>query len=287
MRAFASLVAFLALTACAANPTGPGVEPEPEPETQIPSDPVTLEGSFAAAVASSGTLGAFSVVADGDRAGGDLLGRGAVVYLDFHRGGAIRGRLLVPENDFGVDPRSVTVAGRWTVAGPEVRLETSDAWLNTARFTIGTPGLSGSLSIDGRAATLALDQVAADPSVSAGEVAEARERWEAAGPPDYRFVVRRDCFCGTTGSFVVEVEDGVTVAARRLETGEPVELLGDLPSVEGLFDLLEAALARSADRVLAEFDEDLGFPTSIDVDPDFQVSDDEVSYRILELPTDR
>ncbi len=287
IRSVAALAAILTLVACAANPAGPGLAPGNEPETETPSSPPDVEGSFVAAVAQSGTLGEFSVAAAGDQPGGDLLGRGAVVYLDFHRDGAIRGRLLVPENGFGIPTRSAAVTGQWIADGNGIRLQTPDAWLDGGRFEVGTTDLTGALSIGGRSATLALAQVAATPSVSAAELADARELWEAEGPADYRFLVRRECFCGNTGDFLVVVEDGVTVAARRAETGEAVEMLDDLPGVDGLFDLLEAALSRPADRVLAEFDADLGFPTSIDVDPDFQVSDDEVSYRILELPTDR
>lgn len=280
MRTTLALAAFLALAACSEDPIGPGGLME----VDVPS---AVHGTFAAGVAPTGTLGTFSVAAKGENPGGDLLGRGAVVYLDFYAGGAIRGRLLVPENGFGVATRSAKVTGRWSVDGSEIRLETADAWLSRARFVVEGSALSATFSVDGRSVTLALDPVAPTPSVSPEAVAAARNLWNARGPEDYTMLLHRSCFCGNTGDFVVEVENGVTVAARRADTGEVVEMLENMPSVDALFDLLEAELARPADRVLAEFDEDLGFPTSIDVDPDFQVADDEVSYRILELPTDR
>jgi hypothetical protein len=119
------------------------------------------------------------------------------------------------------------------------------------------------------------------------ELERARERWAARRPNAYAFVVIRSCFClpESIGPVVVEVDDDGRVSRRfvdpQLAGSAPSETL--FPTVEGLFAVVEEALARDAHRVEATYDARLGHPIQIDIDYDELAVDEEVSYIISDF----
>ena len=131
------------------------------------------------------------------------------------------------------------------------------------------------------------------PSVGSAGVAEglppgpngldaARALWEEAGLDGYTMTVSRSCFCPPEyrGPFAVTVEDGETTGA--LYDGRPAEV-GDPPTVEALFALLAEAYARGAARVDVTYDPALGYPTSLYIDRDERIADEEVGYEVTDL----
>lgn len=113
-------------------------------------------------------------------------------------------------------------------------------------------------------------------------VEQARGRWDAAAPAAYRFTLHRSCFCPPEfrGPFLVTVRDG-HVAAVEYE-GAPIDAERAL-TVDDLFTLLAEAYGRDAERVEATFDPDLGYPTSLFVDYEAQMADEEVGYTVTAL----
>lgn len=113
------------------------------------------------------------------------------------------------------------------------------------------------------------------------ELAEARDRWAAAGLTHYEFHYRRACFCGpdATAEMIIEVENGAIVAARYAETGDAVapDRFGSFDSIEGMFDVIEDAIARDADELNVTYDAEHGYPVSIDIDYIHNAVDDELS----------
>lgn len=270
----ALLPALLLLAGCSED--GGPVAAGPGPDLEI-------EGAFAAAAAPAGPVGALALI-DAGAGEANLLDAGAVVFLELHPSGALRGRVSVPDNPFGVPARTARVAGTWTADGDAVRLVTVDPALSGARLEPEGDVLAGRISLGGLPARLVLDRIDPVPSISAEELAAARERWDANGSDDYDMTIVRGCFCGPSGPFVVEVRGGEIVSVRFADSGEPIDpALAGVATVDGLFDFLAEELARPSDRVLATFDPSLGFPVSVDVDLDFMVSDDELSFRIREL----
>lgn len=111
-------------------------------------------------------------------------------------------------------------------------------------------------------------------------VDEAREQWAAAGPAAYQLTLHRSCFCPPEyrGPFMVTVRDG-DVETVRYE-GQTVDAARGM-SVESLFDLIEDAYARGAERVDAEFDPTWGYPTRLYIDYEAQMADEEIGYEVL------
>lgn len=119
------------------------------------------------------------------------------------------------------------------------------------------------------------------------ELERARDRWAAMRPPAYSFVIARWCFClpEMTGPVVVEVTDDGSVSRwfvdPQLAGADPSGTL--FPTVEGLFAVVEQALARDAHRLEVTYDANLGHPIQIHIDYGELVVDDEVSYIISEF----
>jgi len=123
----------------------------------------------------------------------------------------------------------------------------------------------------------------------AEEVAQHRRIWEARGQSTYLFELERQCFCGTEarGPVRVTVEGNQVTGRIYSDTGTAVpEPFADLfPSVDGLFDILEDALARSAERVEVTWDDESGVPLSFFIDYSVTMADEELGYSVLSGPS--
>lgn len=110
-----------------------------------------------------------------------------------------------------------------------------------------------------------------------GELAAAEDRWAASGVSSYDLEVRLTCLCppDVAGPFEVSVSDREIVDISY--GGEQIEPTGGTPTmaftVEGLFGIVEDNLA--ADALTVTYDDELGYPTWIDIDEDLDVVDDE------------
>ncbi len=119
-------------------------------------------------------------------------------------------------------------------------------------------------------------------AVRSPELDAARQRWADVGYDAYRMTLQRACFCPEDyrGPFDVTVRhgavddatfNGATVDAERVLT------------VAALFDLLEDAYDRNAARVDVTFDDELGYPTSLYIDYDEGIADEEVGYTVADV----
>jgi hypothetical protein len=121
---------------------------------------------------------------------------------------------------------------------------------------------------------------------------EHRGQWEAAGVSDYTWRIYVGCFCEPSTS-TIRVVDGKPVDFRV--EGEPASIEldqknGIIPlTMEDLFAVLDEAYAKHAEVVQVTYDQDLGYPTDISIDPNYGcqnpedgcgVSDDEIQYTV-------
>ena len=111
----------------------------------------------------------------------------------------------------------------------------------------------------------------------------ARALWIAAGVDDYAMTLQRSCFCPVpdyTGPFAVAVEEG-ELASVMLE-GAAVDVERGM-TVEALFDLVSDAYARDAVRIDVEYDAEYGFPSSVSIDYDERIADEETGYTVTDF----
>ena len=120
-----------------------------------------------------------------------------------------------------------------------------------------------------------------------GEIIAQREKWAAQRIENYQLTFSRVCFCAPEGAglVVLSVLEDEPVEWLYFLSGDPVapEWQPVFPTVHGLFDFLEDAIDRGAERIDATFDPDLGLPTSVRVDYRIAAADEEIGYEVEKL----
>ena len=109
------------------------------------------------------------------------------------------------------------------------------------------------------------------------ELDEGRERWNENAPSHYRYVQDEWAFADSVGPVRIEVLDGEVVSAVIVETDEPAPEAREL-TIEDLFDMVQDEIDRDPDDLDVVYDEQLGFPASVDVDPIDNAMDDEHGF---------
>ena len=124
------------------------------------------------------------------------------------------------------------------------------------------------------------------------ELDTSRSLWNINGLTDYNYVLQRQCNCigDARRPGLVQVRGGAITAVSDVETLQPIN-----PSlfrtVDGLFDELQNAIDQSADDIQAEFDSRFNYPTSIWIDFDRGIADEELIYfsrdlHVISIPGD-
>ena len=110
----------------------------------------------------------------------------------------------------------------------------------------------------------------------------AQARWQDNRPFSYRFTLRRSCECSPEmiGPVVVEVTNNVVTSRTYTITGAAVgpSALELFPSIDGLFEVVDAALREDAAQLGVAYDPTWGYPTHISIDYRADMVDDEVLY---------
>jgi hypothetical protein len=111
------------------------------------------------------------------------------------------------------------------------------------------------------------------------------QAWQASGISDYELAMRRTCGeCAPEHALavVVTVSRGTKTVSRASNGERVIALPRTYPDVQGLFDLIEDMVLAGA-QVDVEYDDALGFPRSVSVDPVPDAVDDEFGYVIENL----
>ena len=134
---------------------------------------------------------------------------------------------------------------------------------------------------------------AAGAGAQTSDIGAARARWEAAGIDSYRYTYQKYCECQPKAppQTFVTVSDGRVTDVFHVHADSDRQVparSGSLEyywTIEGLFDLLEAATSRDA-VVRMQFDETLGYPLSVYIDYYPDIFGDEVDVRVTGLAAD-
>ena len=114
-----------------------------------------------------------------------------------------------------------------------------------------------------------------------------RALWARVGPASYTYRVRTLCFCTPdfTAPALVTVRDGRKVAVFRTEDGAavPSDQWDRYPTVDALFAKLQEAVDARAYEVTATYDTAFGHPTTVFIDRDPRIADEEQRYEAGDL----
>jgi Family of unknown function (DUF6174) len=114
-----------------------------------------------------------------------------------------------------------------------------------------------------------------------------RQLWRHQKIYSYRYTLSNSCFCITEarGPVVIEVRDGRTTSITSAQTGEPVnpDFFRKYNTIPRLFNLIRHAIAGGASNLTVQYDQQLGYPTQINIDYDSQIADEEVFLTIENL----
>ena len=122
--------------------------------------------------------------------------------------------------------------------------------------------------------------VAACGQATESDLVAAEEKWSATGTDDYDIDMEISCFCGLTGSYEVSVRDGQVAELLYLMDGTWTEAPEEATpptewfTVEGLFEVVRENL--DADRIKVRYHGVQGYPTSIDIEPSTEETDDDL-----------
>ncbi len=107
------------------------------------------------------------------------------------------------------------------------------------------------------------------------------DRFQQSAPLSYSYTVRISCDCPSdiTRPVVVYVDRGSIEYQLYEDDGRPVRLsiANSFPSAEQLFDAIQDAIDRGADDINVQYNFTYGYPTSLYIDYDRRVLDEELS----------
>ena len=118
-----------------------------------------------------------------------------------------------------------------------------------------------------------------------GELESARARWAANQPSAYEVTVRTLCFCIENRPVIVAVRAGAIESRRYADTGLAIDprFASLFPAVEGLFAVVDDAVARHAAQLDVQYDAVRGFPVRISIDYIKNAVDDEIVYLVSDF----
>jgi hypothetical protein len=116
------------------------------------------------------------------------------------------------------------------------------------------------------------------------ELSQKQQLWTTQKALNYRYTLENSCFCipEATQPVSIEVRDGERISIKAVKDGSSVneEYFAAYDTIPKLFDLLQAAYNKKANRISVSFDPKLGFPTRIFIDFAQNIADEEIRLDI-------
>lgn len=121
-----------------------------------------------------------------------------------------------------------------------------------------------------------------EPKTTQQLLDENQTKWANAGVDTYSYTYRVACFCAVREDIVVNVINGEVASAFYVPSGVMLdaELLEEQSTIDGLFGYIQNGLDEEYAKLEVTYDEQLGYPVTIDEDRLLTVADDE---RFLEI----
>ncbi|SKA94952.1 hypothetical protein SAMN02745130_03704 [Thiothrix eikelboomii] len=127
--------------------------------------------------------------------------------------------------------------------------------------------------------------LAPQKDVSALAALDAAEAvWRQKRPAHYAYQLQTSCFCPPeyTQPIAIRVFQGKIQQADLVTSRKPLppERKGDAKTIEELFKLIRDAINRPAASVKITYDQQYGFPSTISIDLDQMMADEEMYYTV-------
>jgi hypothetical protein len=121
-------------------------------------------------------------------------------------------------------------------------------------------------------------------SVSQKELDLYRTMWNNLQISDYGYSIQVFCFCeqGYVSPKAIQVQSSAIVSVAVLETGEASQFT-NYDTVEDLFVAIQGAIEAFASRITVNYDETLGYPTLVSINPDLRIADAGTDVTISDL----
>lgn len=108
----------------------------------------------------------------------------------------------------------------------------------------------------------------------------AEAKWKKKRPEHYSYTLQRSCFCAPDYRKPIEIRvfRGKVQQASLLPEGTPLpaERKAEALPVEGLFRMIREAIVNKSASVTVKYNATYGYPTSISIDRDRMMADEEV-----------
>ena len=108
----------------------------------------------------------------------------------------------------------------------------------------------------------------------------AEAKWKKKRPEHYSYTLQRSCFCTPDYRKPIEIRvfRGKVQQASLLPEGTPLpaERKAEALPVEGLFRMIREAIVNKSASVTVKYNATYGYPTSISIDRDRMMADEEV-----------
>ena len=116
------------------------------------------------------------------------------------------------------------------------------------------------------------------------ELNDQRQLWQSLSIDDYNYRFQNLCFCGRDFAQpgLVHVLDGAIVSVEHIDTGDSLDPNIFL-TVDGLFDELQGGIDNHIAEIVVEYDSVLGYPTSLYIDIDSRLADEEITHLTSDL----
>ena len=111
--------------------------------------------------------------------------------------------------------------------------------------------------------------------------------WKQKRPEHYAYQLQPSCFCPPeyTQPIAIRVFKGLVQQADLVTSKQPLPAnrKADAKTIEELFKLIRDAINRPAASVNVTYDKQYGFPSSISIDLDQRIADEEMYYSVKEF----
>lgn len=114
-----------------------------------------------------------------------------------------------------------------------------------------------------------------------------RQLWHSQKIANYQYSYKQVCFCPLPSNIPVRVlvKNNKVIGVTPLETGQTLEEvnLDSYKTINQLFEIIENAVTKNADKITVTYNSKLGYPTEIFIDYIVLAADDEITYSATDL----